>query len=136
MDCATDVGRAEKMMGGVVVRRILPVAGSRGSVSLNMYEARVTRRFVRSSFIEDTAPPPTNTRLRFVPPELATYSVSLAAAVRENVMPHGCDPTTMPAPSNAPDAPCQTSSRPLFMTDMQTFPQPPPTSTPPIHPPP
>src|SRR5260221_8324114 len=100
MDCSTYCGRSEKMIGGVVVRRILPVAGARVSVSLNMYEAPVTRRVVRSSFIEDTPPPPTNTRLRFVPPELATYSRSLAAALRENVMPHGRDPPPMPAPSN------------------------------------
>src|SRR5215213_4861872 len=51
--CSTYCGRSEYEIGAETVMRILPVAGSRTSVSLNMKETRVRRRLFRSSFIPD-----------------------------------------------------------------------------------
>ena len=45
-------------MGADTVMRILPVDGSRTSVSLNMKETRVRRRLFRSSFMPDAEAAP------------------------------------------------------------------------------
>ena len=62
---------------------------------------------------------PMNTRLRFVPPEFATYSVSPDGAVRDIAMPQGSEPTKMPVGSNALAACCQTSRRPAERFDVE-----------------
>jgi len=46
-------GRSEKRIGPVRVRRILPVDGSRASLTLYIREIRVSMRWARSSFMPD-----------------------------------------------------------------------------------
>src|SRR6478672_10676401 len=84
---------------------------------------RVRMRLFRSSFMPEGAAAPMYTRLRLVPPELATYMVSFAAAVRDSVMPHGCDPTKMPFASKVLADCCQTSIRFAVMFDAKTLPR-------------
>ena len=64
-------------------------------------------------------PAPTYTRLIFVPPELATYSVSM---LLPKARPHGCDPTGMPLLAKVFVVPCQISSLLLLMLETKTLP--------------
>ena len=69
-------------MGALTVMRIFPVATSRTSVTLYMKDTRVRMRFDRSSRMLAGEADPMKTRLRFVPPELATKSVSRTCSRR------------------------------------------------------
>ena len=55
----------------------------------------------------------------FVPPELATYSVS---GLLPKARPHGCEPTAIPVLAKVRVEPCQISSLLLLMLETNTLP--------------